>query len=82
MTVLLANHVSVLCIELCVSGDSHTQYIYIIDRGTQSYGAPGSYKYFSLKSAMKAAQNALEFFLQVEGGARQRLMLVEAFLKN
>ena len=31
MAVLSANHVSVLCMGLCVSGGSHAQYTYMID---------------------------------------------------
>ena len=31
MVVLLANHASILYIGLCVSGGSHTQYIYMIN---------------------------------------------------
>ena len=47
VTVLLTNYVSVLCIELCVSGESHTQYTYMIDPGAQPRDAPGPCKYFS-----------------------------------
>ena len=47
MAVLLTNHVSVLCIELCVSGGSHAQYSYMIGPGAQSRGASGPCKYFS-----------------------------------
>ena len=38
VAVLPANHVSVLCIGLCVSGGSHTQYTYMISPGAQPHG--------------------------------------------
>ena len=47
MVVLPVNHVSVLCIELCVNNGSHIQYTYMIDPRVQPHGAPGPYKYFS-----------------------------------
>ena len=47
MAVLPANHVSVLCMELCVSGGSHTQYTYMIGPGAQPRSTPGPCKYFS-----------------------------------
>ena len=47
VTVLLANHVRILCMRLCVSGGSHTQYPYTIGPGAQPRGTPGSCKYFS-----------------------------------
>ena len=41
VVVLSANHVSVLCMGLCVSGGSHTQYTYInIGPGAQPHDAP------------------------------------------
>ena len=49
VAVFPANHVSVLCIGLCVSGGSHTQHTYMIGPGAQSSGAPGPCKYFSLR---------------------------------
>ena len=45
--VLPVNHVSILCMELCVSGGSHTQYTYMIGSGAQLCGAPGPCMYFS-----------------------------------
>ena len=47
VAVLPTNHVSVLYIELCVSGKSHAQYTYMIGPRAQSRGAPGPCKYFS-----------------------------------
>ena len=47
MTVLPANHISVLCMRLCVSGGSYAQYTYMIGPGAQQRGAPGPCKYFS-----------------------------------
>ena len=50
MAVLLANHVRVLCMRLCVSGGFHAQYTYMIDPGAQPHGTPGPCKYFSYLS--------------------------------
>ena len=47
VVVLPTNHVSVLCMRLCVSGGSHAQYTYMIGPGAQPRGAPGPCKYFS-----------------------------------
>ena len=47
VAVLLANHVSVLCMRLYVSSGSHTQYTYMIGSGAQSCGASEPCKYFS-----------------------------------
>ena len=52
MVVLPANHVRVLCIGLCISGESHIQYTYTIGPGAQPRGAPGPCKYFSFISGM------------------------------
>ena len=49
MTVLLVNHISVLCMGLCVSSGSYVQYTYMIGPGAQQRSAPGPYKYFSDK---------------------------------
>ena len=46
IAVLLINNISVLCMELYVSGGSHTQYTYMIGPRAQLCGAPGPYKYF------------------------------------
>ena len=51
VAVFPANHVSVLCMELCVSGEFHAQYTYIIGPGVQPRGAPGPCKYFSKRRA-------------------------------
>ena len=48
VAVLPVNHVSVLCIGLCVSGGSHVQYTYMIDPGAQPYNIPRACKDFSL----------------------------------
>ena len=47
VAVLPANHISVLCMRLCVSGGSYTQYTYMIGPGAQSHGTPKPCKYFS-----------------------------------
>ena len=47
VAVLPVNHVSVLCMRLCVSGGFHTQYTYMIGPGVQPHGAPRPCKYFS-----------------------------------
>ena len=44
---LPTNHVSVLCMELYVSGESHAQYAYMIGSRAQPHGAPKPCKYFS-----------------------------------
>ena len=49
VAVLPINHVSVLCMRLCVSGGSHVQYTYMIGLGAQSRGASEPCKYFSWK---------------------------------
>ena len=41
VTVLPVNHVSILCIGLYVSNESHTQYTYMIDPEAQPRGVPG-----------------------------------------
>ena len=48
VAVLPANHVSVLCMKLYISGGFYAQYTYMIGPGAQPGGAPGSCKYFFL----------------------------------
>ena len=62
VVVLPANHVSVLCMELCVSGQSHTQYTYMIGPGTQPHSASGPYKYFSSNLLPKVVSVIIFFF--------------------
>ena len=49
VTMLSANHVNILCMGLCVSGGSHTQYTYMIGSRAQPRGVPRPCKYFSDK---------------------------------
>ena len=53
VAVLPANHVSVLCMGLCVSDGSHAQCTYMIGPGAQPYSAPRPCKYFFVCCAKK-----------------------------
>ena len=65
MAVLSANHMSVLCIGLCVSGGSHTQYTYMIGPGAQPRSAPEPCKYFSIRGAnsIKFNPSCIKFYV-------------------
>ena len=47
LIVLPINHVSVLCMELCINGGSYAQYTYMIGPGAQPRSTPEPYMYFS-----------------------------------
>ena len=66
VAVLLANYVNVLCMRLCVSGGSYTQYTYIIGPGAQSRGALGSCKYFSSANSFDSKGLEVVFYFENE----------------
>ena len=60
MVVLLINHISILCMKLCVSSGSHIQYTYIIDPGVEPCDIPGPCKYFSSNQATKVITRGIQ----------------------